>query len=218
MSILSSCTNYQSFGTRKYLPKFKKSSQTEIQIEAQQKNSESLAEHSSTFKPIQVTDSLNKVAEPILLADLTNINKSNKIETKKTRQWDNNWNYNNYKTNSLPKTPEGSENKKIKKLSLFAKILYSALIIYFFFLTTFLIYLIEGSGTNRFKTSLRASIVFFSFAVLCLFVLIFLLIDYLILGWGAVNFAPTLMTILLIGTIIYFVINVYLGIKTVLKN
>lgn len=89
LSVILSCNNYQSFSSRKYLPKFKKTSKNEEQVVAQQKSSESLNGSSSPISTIQTIDSSDLYSEPVLFAELNSNNKSINAETKKVRYWNN---------------------------------------------------------------------------------------------------------------------------------
>lgn len=216
-SILTSCTNYQSFSSRKYLPKFKKASQPDTQIEAQQKTSNFFVKKTLSSNSNPTTDSLNEKFEPILLAELSSINKSNKIEIKKRHEWNNNWHYNRHQNKLPPETPEESIKKDKKKLSFLAKVLYIFLTLYTIFLTPLFIYLIEGNNTSRYKDSMKTLFAFLTICIIGFFALIIAFLRALVFGSSYTIFIFIGYT-LLIAAIIYYLITLYLGIKTIIKN
>jgi hypothetical protein len=214
--IVASCNNYQSFSSRKYLPKFKKTNYNEEQVVVQQKKPEPLLESNHNLIIKSKIDSSALDSEPILLASLNDNNTTDKVQTKKSRYRNNDWKLYIHKIILPEEIPEEPINED-KKLSLFAKILYLALMLYFFFVIPLLIYLIEGKNTPRYKTSLKLLLIYLAFCVTWLFVLFFAFIFSFLLALFSFNFF-IFSTILLVATIIFYALSLYLGIKTIIKN
>ena len=214
--IVASCSNYQSFSSRKYLPKFKKTNYNEEQVIVQQKKPEPLLESNHNLIIKSKIDSSALDSEPILLASLNDNNTTDKVQTKKRRYSNDDWKLYFHKI-ILPKEIPEDPIKEDKKLSLFSKILYLALMLYFFFVIPLLIYLIEGKNTPRYKTSLKLLLIYLAFCVTWLFVLFFAFIFSFLLALFSFNFF-IFSTILLVATIIFYAISLYLGIKTIIKN
>lgn len=214
--IVASCNNYQSFSSRKYLPKFKKTNYNEEQVVVQQKKPEPLLESNHNLIIKSKIDSSALDSEPILLASLNDNNTTYKVQTKKPRYRNNDWRLYIHKIILPEEIPEEPINE-VKKLSLFAKNLYLALMLYFFFVIPLLIYLIEGKNTPRYKTSLKLLLIYLAFCVTWLFVFFFAFIFSFLIALFSFNFF-IFSTILLVATIIFYALSLYLGIKTIIKN
>ena len=226
--ILSSCTNYSSFSKRKYLPYFKKQTfNQEVFVKNYLSNYEQDTFYNKVQDIVLEIDSNEFNKEPILFAQVSDVKYLNN-QNKLTRQFSTtprikpSWNsiknlkldkdFYSIKTSNIPE-----ETTDKKRLSLFAKILYLALMLYFFFLIPLLIYLIEGKNTTRYKTSLKLLLIYLGFCVTWLFVFFFAFIFSFLLALFAFNFS-IFMNILLVATIIIYALSIYLGIKTIIKN